>query len=112
MASHTVRIGKSAVKSIKKLGVKDAYKVIEKLEVLENTPRPAGVEKLQQYPKFWRLRAGDFRIIYTIEGDDVIVLLVKHRRESYRDLDKLGAILSQINLLEFPEQFPSGWAKH
>lgn len=112
MANHSVWIVKSAVKSIKKLGKKDSRLVLKRLEVLEDNPRPSNVEKLTENPKLWRLRAGNLRIIYTIKGDgpgNVIVLLVKKRGEAYRDLDKLGAILDRINLLDFGEQFrPDG----
>lgn len=53
---------------------------------LETCPRPPGSKKMQGSSESWRIRAGDYRIIYTIEDNRLIVLVIKigHRREVYR----------------------------
>jgi mRNA interferase RelE/StbE len=76
---------------LKKLDRPVQRKVVECLESLSTDPRPKGVEKLCQYPKFWRIRVGEYRIIYTIDDENgiIIMLLVRHRRDAYRDLATL-----------------------
>ncbi|HIJ84713.1 MAG: plasmid stabilization protein [Magnetococcales bacterium] len=61
-------------------------RVIKKTVSLESNPRPHGAKKLSGLPDTWRIRAGDYRILYTIEDDRLIVLVIKigHRREVYR----------------------------
>jgi mRNA interferase RelE/StbE len=53
---------------------------------LEDAPRPPGVVKLRNVENEWRIRVGDYRIIYEIDEDEqlVIVLRIAHRREAYR----------------------------
>lgn len=51
-------------------------------------PRPAGMVKLAGEEELYRVRVGDYRIIYTIQDDQLLVLVVTiaHRREAYRRL--------------------------
>jgi mRNA interferase RelE/StbE len=57
-----------------------------KLEALAENPRPAGVTKLQGEANAWRIRVGDYRVLYTIEDRRPVVLVIKigHRRDVYR----------------------------
>ena len=54
---------------------------------LETNPRPPGVKKLQGEEGIWRLRVGDYRVLYTIQHQELVILVLKigHRREVYRD---------------------------
>ena len=56
------------------------------LESLASSPRPDGVKKLASTENAWRIRVGDYRIIYSIEDDVLVVTVVRvaHRREAYR----------------------------
>ena len=56
-----------------------------KIDALANHPRPHGVEKLKGESNFYRVRSGDYRIIYQIKDKVLLVLLIKigHRREVY-----------------------------
>ncbi len=49
-------------------------------------PRPSGVRKLTGADNLWRIRVGDYRIVYEIEDDRLVVLIVRigHRRDIYR----------------------------
>lgn len=60
--------------------------LVERAERLAADPRPAGAKKLAGRENRWRLRAGDYRIIYEIRDDHLVVLVVAlgHRREVYR----------------------------
>jgi len=53
---------------------------------LEENPRPHGVIKLKGAKNRYRIRVGDYRIVYEIddEASEVIILRIRHRRESYR----------------------------
>jgi mRNA interferase RelE/StbE len=60
-------------------------RVVRKLESLGHTPRPAGCKKLKGYKDQWRVRAGDWRILYIIDeaAKLVSVTRIAHRREVY-----------------------------
>lgn len=55
---------------------------------LAKNPRPQGITKLKGHENLFRLRVGDYRIIYTIEEAVLVVLIVKvgHRREIYKNI--------------------------
>ena len=60
----------------------------ERIDALAEDPRPPGVEKVEGGENLWRVRSGDYRIVYTVEDDVLLVVVVKigHRREVYRGL--------------------------
>ncbi|MBL8075381.1 MAG: type II toxin-antitoxin system RelE/ParE family toxin [Nitrospira sp.] len=57
-----------------------------RLDSLATTPRPHGSEKLSGVEQLYRIRVGDYRVIYAVEDNRLLVLVVKvgHRREEYR----------------------------
>ncbi|MCX6998136.1 MAG: type II toxin-antitoxin system RelE/ParE family toxin [Kiritimatiellaeota bacterium] len=57
-----------------------------KIRALADTPRPSGVVKMAGAENQWRLRVGDWRVLYAIIDRELVVLIVKldHRREIYR----------------------------
>ncbi|NGZ26295.1 MAG: type II toxin-antitoxin system RelE/ParE family toxin [Magnetococcales bacterium] len=61
-------------------------RILSAAHSLATNPRPPGSIKLEGHSNLWRIRAGDFRILYVIEDERLIILLVKvgHRREVYR----------------------------
>ena len=85
MASYRLVIRRSAGKEIEALPLKDRRRVVTKIHGLAENPRPAGCEKLSGEEKY-RVRQGDFRILYEIVDHELIVTVVKvgHRREVYR----------------------------
>jgi mRNA interferase RelE/StbE len=93
---YEVKVARAAASGLKCLDKKDATRIIRALEKLRETPRPRGVEKLTDRPGFFRLRSGDYRIIYTILEDRrvVVVLVVRHRKDVYRNLDCLDEKLA------------------
>lgn len=54
---------------------------------LADNPRPRGAKKLADEDDVWRVRIGDYRVLYTIDADEELVTIVRirHRREVYRD---------------------------
>lgn len=85
MASYSVRLKRSAAKELEAVPLKDRNRIVRRIEGLSREPRPAGCEKLSGEEKY-RLRQGDYRILYQIVDHDLIVTLVKigNRRNVYR----------------------------
>lgn len=85
MANYKILIKPSAVKEIEALPKKDRQRIIRRIRFLSNDPRPSGYEKLSGEEKY-RIRQGTYRIIYSIEDENLTVVVVKvgHRREVYR----------------------------
>jgi mRNA interferase RelE/StbE len=83
--SYVIKIKPTAQKAIKKLPLSLQQRIIEKLKALEHHPRQ-GAKKLQSFENRYRIRVGDFRIIYEIYDNRllVIVLEVGHRSHIYR----------------------------
>ena len=61
-------------------------RILPKIEVLAEEPRPSGCKKLRGTADRWRIRIGDYRVIYEIDDTERIVdiIAVRHRREAYR----------------------------
>jgi mRNA interferase RelE/StbE len=89
--TYEVRVAPTAVRQLKKLPQKVQEKVVKCVDALSLNPRPHGVEKLSQDPRLWRVRCGEYRVIYWIndEAKVVVALIVRHRKDAYRDIDKL-----------------------
>lgn len=87
MAAYSIFIKKSAARELEVLAKKDLPKVLKRIEALAENPRPTGAEKLAGV-ELWRIRQGDYRIVYSIEDNALTVWIVKvgHRREVYRKI--------------------------
>ena len=82
---YKVRIVRTAEKEMDKLPRAIHTRISRRILSLEDNPRPRGVKKLGRREEY-RLRVGDYRVLYTIDDKDSIVtiLAVGHRREVYR----------------------------
>lgn len=85
MAVYRIILKKSAVKELEAIPKRDLTKIVERIHSLADEPRPQGVEKLSAQERY-RIRQGDYRIVYSIEDDVLTVCVVKvgHRREVSR----------------------------
>jgi mRNA interferase RelE/StbE len=85
MAKYKIEIKKSAVKEIKNLPSPYLIRIVDKISLLSNNPRPEGCTKLFSEEKY-RLRIGKYRILYEIIDDlkSVIISKVTHRKDVYR----------------------------
>ena len=61
-------------------------RIKDKLKELRDNP---GLGEHLKHSKYWRLRIGDYRAIYKVEGEKIIVLFIGHRRDVYDDFSKL-----------------------
>jgi mRNA interferase RelE/StbE len=85
---YSVQLKPAAVKGLEKLDRADQARVAQKIDQLKEDPLPHGVEKIRGSEALWRVRVGDFRIVYTIVRQKLLVLVVQigNRRDIYRAL--------------------------
>ena len=85
MAAYKIYFKKSVEKDFKVIPKKDLKRILEGIEALAEEPRPPGCEKLSGQQRC-RLRQGRYRILYSIQDDELTVWVVKvaHRRNIYR----------------------------
>ncbi len=85
MAAYKIFFKKSVEKDFKVIPKKDLVKILERIETLAEDPRPPGCEKLSGQQKY-RLRQGRYRILYSIQDDELTIWVVKvgHRKDIYR----------------------------
>jgi mRNA interferase RelE/StbE len=85
MASYKVLIRRSAADELGRIPKKDLRRIVERIGKFAVEPRPEGCEKLSGQDRF-RVRQGDYRIVYAIDDDVRTVEIVKigHRSEIYR----------------------------
>lgn len=83
--TYRVEVARSAAREFRALPPGARRRVGSALKRLVEEPRSRGARKLAQ-GRGWRLRAGDYRVLYTIDDDShmVIVFAIGHRREAYR----------------------------
>ena len=87
MASYSLAIKKSAARDLETVpGKKDRQRIVARIERLAENPRPPGVEKLSGTADKYRVRQGDYRVVYELDEKAGSVLIVKigHRKDVYR----------------------------
>jgi mRNA interferase RelE/StbE len=84
---YRVEVRRQAQRALDKLPKSDFEAVVHSITDLTRMPRPRGIEKVKS-TGLWRIRQGDYRIVYAIDDDAHIVTVVRvgHRREIYRAL--------------------------
>jgi mRNA interferase RelE/StbE len=83
--TYRVEVAPAALRQIRKLDSAAKRRVQAAIELLANQPRPSGAKKLVGGEGEWRVRTGDYRIIYEIHDNVLLVLVVAvgHRRDIY-----------------------------
>lgn len=83
---YSIAYKPSAVKALRKLDRQHQQAIITAIEALAHQPRPDGVKKLQGGEGEYRLRVGSYRVIYDINDNELIVLVLHlgHRKDIYR----------------------------
>ncbi|BFU88869.1 MAG: hypothetical protein NTAFB01_00560 [Nitrospira sp.] len=86
MEPYSIVIKRSAEKELKAIPPGDLQRVVDRIRGLAQQPRPSGCEKLSGESERYRIRQGDYRIVYSIDDAARLVEVVKigHRREVYR----------------------------
>ena len=85
MEKYKIAVKKSAERELEDIPKKDLRKIVKKIQSLANDPRPQKSQKLSHKEQY-RIRQGDYRIIYSVQDKESTVHIVKigHRREIYR----------------------------
>ena len=80
MSDYSVQVKPSARKELEALPDNMLARVLQKMEALRATPRPAGCKKLKGYKDQWRVRVGDWRIVYIVDDSEKLVSITPIRR--------------------------------
>ena len=85
MGEYKIFFKESVEKDLRSIPKKDLKKILLRIETLAKDPRPPGYEKLSGQEKY-RIRQGTYRIIYSIQDQELMVWVVKvgHRKDVYR----------------------------
>jgi mRNA interferase RelE/StbE len=88
MASYNVIFKPSVEKDLRSLPRPMVARVFERIEALRDDPSPRRSLKLAGAEELYRIRVGDYRMIYAIDKDNqqVVIHYVRHRRDAYRQL--------------------------
>ena len=83
---YDVYLERSAERDLKKLSARDFHRIIPRIKALTEDPRPVGCRKIITSESDWRIRAGNYRVIYEIDekAKEVRVLRVRRRPVAYR----------------------------
>ncbi len=88
MGEFEISFARSARKELEDLPVELADRVLTRIEKLMDNPRPRGATKLRGRKNLWRIRVGDYRVVYSIDDEAELIDIthIRHRRDVYRDL--------------------------
>ncbi len=86
MATCQIEWKKSALRELERLDTKIIPRVISAVESLSSDPLPSGVRKLQGSDNTYRVRVGQYRIVYEIFRARIVIVIlrVRHRKDAYR----------------------------
>jgi mRNA interferase RelE/StbE len=86
VANYKIEISSSAEKALRKIPKNDLKKIIEAIQILGINPFPEGCRKLSGEEGAYRVRQGNYRIIYEVDGKKLIILVLKigHRKDVYK----------------------------
>jgi mRNA interferase RelE/StbE len=88
MGSYSIRLQQSVEKDVRHIAGADLRRIFERIEALANDPLPRGVAKLSGAEGLYRIRVGDYRIVYEVDhsSSQIVVHYIRHRRDVYRRL--------------------------
>ena len=100
--AHGIEVSPAAARQLKKIDRRVLPQIVEKIDSLAGEPRPRGCEKLSGYDNLYRVRVGDYRIVYGVEDRLVLVVVLKvgNRADVYQriresDLDFLRRLIAK-----------------
>ena len=86
ISGYSLEFRPSALKALRHIVPRDRVRISNAIQSLAENPYPPGCKKLGGEDEFWRIRVGNYRVIYTVIRERLVVTVVKigHRREVYR----------------------------
>jgi mRNA interferase RelE/StbE len=82
VGKYAVELKASARKELERLPAKLVQRIFPRLEALATEPRPAGCKKLKGGDNEWRIRVGDYRVVYVIDDAKQLVTVTRIRNRS------------------------------
>ena len=79
-----INVRKSAVKDLRKIDPKDKEKIHNRISGLKEFPNISNLKKLTNFEPAYRIRVGDYRILFDVLGDTIEIGRVLHRKDSYK----------------------------
>jgi mRNA interferase RelE/StbE len=81
MPRYEIVFARSARKELQSLSPTLVERILGKIEILASNPRPSGYKKLRGHSSLWRIRVGEYRVIYSIDDNNLVVdiSVVRHR---------------------------------
>ena len=88
MARYAISFRPSADRQLAKLPQDVQRRIVAVVDALADAPRPLGVVKIAGDDNLWRIRVGDYRVVYEIHDDRLMVLVIRvaHRKDVYRGM--------------------------
>ncbi len=80
---YQVELKPKAIKDLNGIPKEQGKRIVEKLKILESNLE-GDIKKLTNYTPEYRLRAGDWRILFEVEEKRVVVYRIRHRKEAYK----------------------------
>jgi mRNA interferase RelE/StbE len=89
--AYRIEVTPRARKDLKALPKRERQRVVEQIDALKADPRPTGCKKLKGREDFYRIRVGDYRVVYQIEDKVLLILIVRvgDRKEIYEVIRRL-----------------------
>lgn len=86
MPDYQIVFSSTARKELEIIDNSFVQRILRKIESLAANPRPSGCEKLKGQENLWRIRVGNYRIIYSIYDSKhlIDIVLIRHRKDAYR----------------------------
>ena len=86
--TYRIKVKRSAAKTLKKIPKTDRKRIVDKIDTLAECPPNPDTTKMKGNNPFHKVRVGDYRIVYEIHEDVLVILIVKvgHRKDIYRNL--------------------------
>ena len=78
-----IEIQESAKRDLKRIDKSTALDILKRIKTLEEYPLLSNIKKLKNYYPPFRYRIGNYRVLFDVEGETVIVVHIKHRSKAY-----------------------------
>jgi mRNA interferase RelE/StbE len=84
---YEILIEKRAEKGLDRIPSGVVARIVAKIRELKENPRPAGCRKIEGEEKAYRIRIGDYRVVYEVDDEkkQIVILAAGHRKDIYRD---------------------------
>ncbi len=89
--AYRIEVTPRARKDLKALPTRERQRVADQIDALKTNPRPQNCKKLKGREDFYRIRVGDYRVVYQVENEVLLILIVRigDRKEIYEIIRRL-----------------------